>query len=57
MRNFFVFNGINSIDLDIYIQNKRVYSAPKYDVTLTSIAGRNGDLPNPNGRFSNGKGY
>ena len=54
MRNFFVFNGINSIDLDIYIQSKSVYSAPKYDVTLTSIAGRNGDLPNPNGRFPNG---
>ena len=54
MKNHFIFNGTNSLDMDVRIQSKNVYSAPKYDVTLTSIPGRNGDLPNPNVRFSNG---
>lgn len=54
MRNFFTYNGVSSESLGIRIQSKNVYSAPKYDVTLTSIPGRNGDLVSPNGRFGNG---
>lgn len=54
MSNFFIYNGRNSLDLGICIQSKNIYSAPKYDVALTSIPGRNGDLPSPNGRFTNG---
>lgn len=54
MRMSFTYNGRNSLDLDVRIRSKNIYSAPKYDVSLTSIPGRNGDLPNPNGRFGNG---
>ena len=52
--NYFKFNNVKSSDLGVFIQSKNIYSAPKYDVALTSIPGRNGDLISPNGRFSNG---
>jgi len=51
--SYFIFNNIKSSDLDVRIISKKIYSAPKYDVTLTSIPGRNGDLINPNGRYAN----
>ena len=51
--SYFTFNGHSSLEFGIRIQNKSVYSAPKYDLSLTSIPGRNGDLLSPNGRFSN----
>ena len=51
--SYFVFNGVSSSTLGIRIQSKNVYSAPKYDVSLTSIPGRNGDIVSANGRFSN----
>ena len=51
--SYFVFNGISSENMGIRIQSKSVYSAPKYDLSLTSIPGRDGDLISPNGRFSN----
>jgi len=54
MRNSFTYNGVSSESMDIRVQSKNVYSAPKYDVTLTSIPGRNGDLVSPNGKFANG---
>lgn len=51
--SYFTFNNISSESLGVHIQSKNVYSAPKFDVTLTAIPGRNGDLINPNGRFAN----
>ena len=51
--SYFIFNGISSESMGIRIKNKNVYSAPKYDVTLTAIPGRDGDLISPNGRFGN----
>lgn len=51
--SYFIFNGISSESMGIRIQSKNVYSAPKYDVNLTSIPGRDGDLISPNGRFAN----
>lgn len=51
--SYFKFNDIKSSDLGVRIISKNIYSAPKYDVSLTSIPGRNGDLINPNGRYSN----
>lgn len=51
--SYFIYNNINSSDLGVRIISKNIYSAPKYDVSLTSIPGRNGDLINPNGRYSN----
>ena len=51
--NYLIYNGVSSVFLGIRIQSKNVYSAPKYDSSLTSIPGRNGDLISPNGRYSN----
>lgn len=51
--SYFIFNGISSESMGIRIKSKNVYSAPKYDVTLTTIPGRDGDLISPNGRFGN----
>ena len=42
--SYFVFNGISSESMGIRIRSKNVYSAPKYDLSLTSIPGRDGDL-------------
>lgn len=51
--SYFVFNGISSESMGIRIQSKSVYSAPKYDLSLTSIPERDGDFISPNGRFGN----
>lgn len=51
--NYLIYNGVSSASLGIRIQSKNVYSAPKYDTSLTTIPGRNGDLISPNGRYSN----
>ena len=51
--NYFEFNGYNSSFFGIRIQKKNVYSAPKRDITLTSIPGRNGDSIQSNNRFQN----
>lgn len=42
--NYFIYNGIKSSDLGVYIQNKNTFSSPKYDASFVSIPGRNGDL-------------
>mgnify|MGYP002522431789 FL=1 len=51
--SYFIFNGISSESMGIRIKSKNVYSAPKYDVTLTAIPGRDGELISSNGRFGN----
>ena len=43
----FTFNGHNSTEFDIRIQNKSIYSVPKFDASAISIPGRDGDLLNP----------
>ena len=42
--NYFVYNGVSSLDMGLRIESKNVFSAPEYDVTFQSIPGRNGDL-------------
>ena len=49
----FTFNGHNSNEFDIRIQNKTIYSVSKFDASAISIPGRDGDLLNPSGRFGN----
>ena len=49
--NYFVYNGVSSLDMGLRIESKNVFSAPEYDVTFQSIPGRNGDLILPNGRY------
>ena len=51
--NYFVYNGVSSLDMGLRIESKNVFSAPEYDVTFQSIPGRNGDLILPNGRYPN----
>ena len=51
--NYFTYNRISSKDMGVFIQSKNIYSAPKYDVTMTAIPGRNGELISPNGRYPN----
>lgn len=51
--SYFIFNGVSSESMGIRIKSKNVYSAPKYDVALTAIPGRDGELISPNGRFGN----
>lgn len=53
MTNYFVFNGQSSLELGIRIKSKNIFSAPKYDMSLVSVPGRNGDLVNSNKRFNN----
>lgn len=51
--SYFIYNGMSSKDYGVRIQTKNIYSSPKYDVTLVTIPGRNGELVSPNGRFPN----
>ena len=48
-----VFNGTSSDELGVRIISKNVYSSPKYDITLVSIPGRDGEIVSDNGRFPN----
>lgn len=50
---FLYFKGRSSLDFNLMISNKSSYNAPERDVTVTSIAGRNGDLITDNGRYLN----
>lgn len=49
----FTYNGHSSTEFDIRIQNKSIYSVPKFDASAIAIPGRDGDLLNPSGRFGN----
>ena len=49
----FIFNDISSDVLGVKIKSKNVYSAPKYDASLLTIPGRDGEIVSSNGRFPN----
>lgn len=49
--NYFTYNG--RAHSALRVQSKNIYSAPKFDVTMTAVAGRNGELISPNGRYPN----
>lgn len=51
--NSFTYNGVNSLDMGLRIENKNVFSAPKYEMVFQSIPGRDGDIILPNGRYQN----
>ena len=51
--SYFIYNGIKSSDLGVFIQNKNIFSSPKYDASFVSIPGKNGDLISSNGRYLN----
>ena len=47
------FDNISSRDYGVYITGEAVYNAPKRDVEMISIPGRNGAFALDNGRFEN----
>ncbi len=51
--SYFIYNGVNSLDMGLRIQRKNVFSAPKRDLNFKSINGRNGDLILSNNRYEN----
>ena len=53
MMNYFIYNGISSLDMGIRIQSKDIFSTPKRDIKFKSINGRNGDLILSNNRYEN----
>lgn len=51
--NSIVFGGVDSADYDIYISGEGVFNAPKRDVEMIEIPGRNGAFALDKGRFEN----
>lgn len=51
--NSITFGGVNSADFGIYISGEGVFNAPKRDVEMIKIPGRNGAFALDNGRFEN----
>lgn len=51
--NSIIFGGVNSADYGIYISGEGVFNAPKRDVEMISIPGRNGAFALDKGRFEN----
>ena len=51
--NYFVYNGVSSLDMGLRIESKNVFSAPEYDAAFKSIPGRDGELIVPNYRLPN----
>lgn len=49
----FIFDGENSRDYGIYVQNVKVFGAPTRDVEMVSIPGRDGEFVLDKGRFNN----
>lgn len=47
------FNGESSRDYGVYITGQAVYNAPKRDVEMITIPGRNGSFPLDHGRYEN----
>ena len=51
--NSITFGGVNSADFGIYVSGEGVFNAPKRDVEMIKIPGRNGAFALDNGRFEN----
>lgn len=51
--NSIIFGGVDSADYGIYISGEGVFDAPKRDVEMIEIPGRNGAFALDNGRFEN----
>lgn len=53
MQNSLIFGDVNSADYGIYISGEGVFNAPKRDVEMVAIPGRNGEFALDKGRFEN----
>lgn len=50
---YFIYEGVSSLDESLFIQSKNTYAGASRDVAFTSIPGRSGDLLVDNKRFKN----
>lgn len=50
---WFQYNGVRSDSMGIKVESRNVFGAPKYDAEFIAVPGRDGELINPNRRFSN----
>lgn len=53
MRNYFVYDNIDSRTYGVYISGSGVFNAPERNVEFISVPGRNGDLIGNEKRFEN----
>lgn len=53
MGNYLIFDGVNTSDYGIVISGEGTYNAPKREVDMFSIPGRNGNFALDKGRFEN----
>lgn len=53
MRDFFIYNGMNSADFGCFVANANQFDAPARDVENIDVPGRNGTLTIDNGRYLN----
>lgn len=53
MQNSLIFGGVDSADFGIYIGGEGTFNAPKRDVEMIKIPGRNGAFALDKGRFEN----
>lgn len=51
--NSFTFNGVNSLDMGIYVSSRGEYKEPEKDYEVVSVPGRSGDLLFSNNRLKN----
>lgn len=53
IRNSIIFGGIDSADFGIYISGEGVFNAPKRDIEMIDVPGRNGEIAIDQGRWEN----
>jgi len=53
MGNYFIYDGLRSPDLGVWIADGNIFGAPKREVDEITIPGRNGTLTMDKGRFEN----
>lgn len=53
MLDYLVYNGVSSLDYNVYLSGAGAFEMPERDVSRVEIAGRNGDLLIDNGRYEN----
>lgn len=52
-RNYFIFDGVPSLDFNLFINGNKTFGGAAADLKMQSIPGRSGDLIRFNDRYSN----
>lgn len=53
MMEYFIYNGISSADLGLYVGGKESFNAPARNIKKISVPGRNGDIVIDQGSYKN----